>query len=60
MHEIKTVFKVGELTYSVEGCGQSTVSAIIQKFPLDKVLLVGFFVNEDYVKANLESSFRYS
>ena len=60
MNDVKTIFSIGEENYSVEGCGQSTVSAILNEFPNKKVILAGFFVNGKFVKADLTPSFKYT
>lgn len=60
MQEVKTIFSIGEENYSVESCGQSTVSAILNEFPDKKIILAGFFVNGKFVKADLEPSFKYA
>jgi len=60
MYKVQTVFTVEKENYSVEGCGQATVSAIIEKFPLTKIILAGFMINGKFVKADLEPSFKYA
>jgi hypothetical protein len=60
MYEVQTVFTIGGENYSVEGSGQATVSAILEKFPLSRIILAGFLINGKFVKADLEPSFRYA
>lgn len=58
MKEIKTVFKVTkdrkEETYAVSGYGQEAASAICQKFPITRIVLLGFMIDGQYVLANFE------
>jgi hypothetical protein len=54
MKSIKTVFKVKGETYAVEGFGQDAASVIIEKFPVTRIILLGFMVNDNFVPANYE------
>lgn len=54
MENIKTVFEVKGDTYAVEGYGESAASAIAKKFPVTRIILLGFLINDRFVHANYE------
>lgn len=54
MVSVKTIFKIENETYAVEGSGQKTVSAILKQFPRKRIFLVGFQVNEIFIPAMLD------
>lgn len=60
MKEVRTVFKIKDETYAVDGSGQSTMSQILNQFPQEKIILLGFMIGGEFVPANLESSMYYS
>lgn len=54
METIKTVFEVRGETYAVRGFGQSAASIITERFPVTRIVLLGFMINEEFVPANFE------
>lgn len=46
--EVKTVFSVKGETYAVQGYGQDAASAIMKQFPLTRIVLVGFMINDKF------------
>lgn len=49
MRQVKTVFLINDEHYTSEGYGQDAASAILNKFPNDRVLLIGFLVDDQFV-----------
>lgn len=54
MESIKTVFEVKGETYAVEGYGESAAAAITKKFPVTRIILLGFLINNSFVPANYD------
>lgn len=54
MENIKTVFEVKGETYAVEGYGESAASAITKKFPVTRIILLGFLISDRFLHANYE------
>lgn len=54
MEAIKTVFEVKGETYAVEGYGEFAASAITKKFPLTRIILLGFVIKNSFVPANYD------
>lgn len=54
MEGIKTIFEVKGETYSVEGYGQNAAAAIVEKFPVTRIIFLGFLINNAFVPANYD------
>jgi hypothetical protein len=54
MNDVKTVFEVKGETYSVQGCGQEATSAIIARFPITRIFILGFLINNKFCPVNYE------
>lgn len=54
MESVKTVFEVKGETYAVEGYGESAASAITKKFPVTRIILLGFLIDNIFVPANYD------
>jgi len=54
MEVIKTIFEVKGETYAVEGCGESAASVITKKFPLARIILLGFVIKNSFVPVNYD------
>jgi len=54
MLKIKTVFEIKGENYTVEAVGQEAVKAIRNEFKRVPIFLVGFYVNEKFIPANLD------
>lgn len=54
MENIKTVFEVKGETYAVEGYGESAASVITKKFPVTRIILLGFLINDLFVHTNYD------
>ena len=54
MQDIKTIFEVKGETYAVEGYGQTAAAAITSKFPVTRIILLGFLIKNQFVPTNYE------
>jgi hypothetical protein len=57
MAQLQTVFKIckgikdkEDVYYSVSGVGQKAAAQILSKFPYNRIILWGFYVNDNFVK----------
>jgi hypothetical protein len=50
---MNTIFSVNGQGYEVKGVGQSAVTSILKQFPTTKVILVGFMINKEFIKAEI-------
>lgn len=54
MEGIKTVFEVKGETYAVSGVGEAAASIITKKFPVTRIIILGFMINQKFVPVNYE------
>lgn len=54
MESVKTVFEVKGETYAVEGYGEFAAAAITKKFPVTRIILLGFLIKNVFVPANYD------
>jgi len=46
--KVKSVFKIKEEIYTVEGYGQDATDAIISQFPYTRIVFMGFLFGEQF------------